>query len=89
MSNNPHEGHRERLREKIRKNGIKDLEPHEVLEYLLFSFVPRRNTNDIAHRLLHKFGSLSAVFDADYNALVEVEGMTQNAALFITQINVS
>ena len=74
------------MREKIRKNGIKELEPHEVLEYLLFSFVPRRNTNDIAHRLIQKFGSLSAVFDADYNALVEVDGMTANAALFITQM---
>lgn len=86
MSMNPHEGHRNRLREKIRKDGLACLEPHEILEYVLFPFVPRRNTNDIAHNLLARFGSLSAVFDADYNALVDTEGMTANAALFLSQM---
>ena len=84
--NHPHEGHRERLREKIRKDGLSGLEQHEVLEYLLFPFIPRRNTNDIAHLLLARFGSLAAVFDADYNALREIDGMTDNAALFLTQM---
>jgi len=84
--NHPHEGHRERLREKIRKDGLSRLEPHEILEYLLFPFIPRRNTNDIAHALIARFGSLSSVFDADYNALLETDGMTANAALFLTQM---
>lgn len=81
-----HDGHRERMRERIRKEGLSSLAPHEVLEYFLFSFVPRRNTNDIAHRLLHRFGSLAGVLDADYSSLCEVEGMTANAALFLSQI---
>lgn len=81
-----HTGHRERMRERIRQNGLDSLQPHEILEYLLFSFVPRRNTNDIAHRLIAEFGSLSNVLDAPYESLVGVEGMTKNAALFLTSL---
>lgn len=81
-----HEGHRDRLRQKIEQGGLKSLVPHEVLEYFLFAFVPRRNTNDIAHRLLKTFGSLSAVCDADVGELEQVEGMTHNAALFLSQL---
>jgi len=83
---NPHEGHRERLREKIRKEGLAALAPHEVLEYFLFAFVPRRNTNEIAHELLMRFHSLSGVLEADYEALKTVTGMTDNAALFLSQL---
>lgn len=83
---NPHEGHRDRLRNRIRTEGLAHLAPHEVLEYLLFSFVPRRNTNEIAHDLLERFGSIDKVMDADYAALREAKGMTDNAALFLKQM---
>ena len=82
----PHDGHRERLRDRIRTDGIQSLAPHEVLEYLLFPFVPRRNTNEIAHDLLHRFGSIDRVFGADYEALRTTAGMTDNAALFLAQM---
>lgn len=78
-----HDGHRERLRNKIRKFGFECLEDHEKLEYLLFSFVPRRDTNAIAHELLLTFGSYKKVLDADPEMLVSVKGMTENAALFL------
>lgn len=78
-----HEGHRERMKEKIRKNGADFLQPHELLETLLFYAIPRRDTNELAHRLIDKFGSFAAVFDADYNELLTVEGMGPNAAFLI------
>lgn len=78
-----HDGHRERLRNKIRKYGFECLEDHEKLEYLLFSFVPRRDTNAIAHELLLTFGSYRKVLDADTELLASVKGMTENAALFL------
>lgn len=83
---NPHDGHRNRMRQRIAAEGLRSLAPHEVLEYFLYAFVPRRNTNDIAHRLLARFHSLSGVLDADYNALLDVEGVTANAALFLTNL---
>jgi DNA repair protein RadC len=81
-----HEGHRERMRERISKAGIASLLPHEVLEYLLYAFVPRKDTNEIAHALISEFGSLSAVFNAEKEHLAQVAGMTENAALFLSSV---
>ena len=83
MAKQVHEGHRERMRARIRKSGVATLEEHEILEYLLYAFVPRKDTNEIAHALIDKFGSLAGVLNADEKRLSEVAGMTQNASLFI------
>ena len=56
-----HEGHRQRLIAKLEEGTLCD---HEYLEMLLFNALPRKNTNDIAHRLLAEFGSLNKVFAA-------------------------
>lgn len=78
-----HDGHRERLRSRIKRNGFESLEDHEKIEYLLYPFIPRRDTNPIAHELLRTFGSFKKVLDADASALAEVSGMTMNAALYL------
>lgn len=78
-----HDGHRERMRAKIEKYGTLDMPPHEVLEYILYSFVPRKDTNALAHRLLDEFGTLAGVMNAETRFLKEVPGMTENAALFL------
>ena len=78
-----HEGHRERIKEKFLKNGIDNFEPHEVLELLLYSAIPRKDTNVIAHNLLDHFGSLSGIFDAPYEELLKVDGIGQSAATLI------
>lgn len=70
-----HNGHRERMRKKISEMGADALEPHELLEVFLYSSISRRNTNDIAHRLIKKFGSFAGVLDADINELTEVDGI--------------
>ena len=50
-----HDGHRERMREKFRKNGFNGMAEHEILEVLLFYALPRVNTNEIAHMLIKHF----------------------------------
>jgi DNA repair protein RadC len=55
-----------------------------VLELALFYAIPRRDTNELAHILIERFGSFRGVLDAEYDELVEVEGVGENAALFIT-----
>lgn len=72
-SKNPHERHRERIRETFRKTGIENMPEHSVLELLLFYSVPRKDTNELAHRLIDTFGSLSRVLDAPYERLMEVD----------------
>ncbi len=78
-----HDGHRERLRKKFRQGALED---HELLELLLFFSIPRRNTNEIAHALLKRFGSLDAVLRADESALQSVEGMGEVSAIQIKTV---
>lgn len=82
-----HEGHRMRLKDKFLLGGIDGFEDHEVLELLLFYAIPRKNTNEIAHKLLEKFGSLDAVFDSPINLLRTVDGVGDSAAIFIKIIS--
>ena len=72
MIQNVHKDHRKRMREKFMQDGLESFQPHEVLEMLLFYSYRQRNTNEIAHRLLDRFGSLPAVFEADIKSLTEV-----------------
>ena len=83
MDNKVHDGHRERMRNRINSNGIEGLQPHEVLEYILYSFVPRKDTNVIAHRLIDKFGSFSEVVDASVEELTSINGVSEVAATFL------
>jgi len=60
-----HHQHRKRMRERYNAEGLVGMEPHQVLEMLLFDIHPRCDTNPIAHRLLEEYGSLSAVLRGD------------------------
>ena len=73
-----HEGHRQRMYERLAGKG--KMEDHELLEILLYSCLPRVNTNEIAHKLLDAFGSLPAVFRADIKKLQAVEGIGDKTA---------
>ena len=83
---NIHAGHRQRLRKKFLQQGADSLEPHELLELLLFYAVPRANTNPTAHELLRQFGSLKNVLSAPVEDLVRVEGLGESSALLIALV---
>jgi len=80
---NPHENHRKRMKEKFRENGIKAFAPHEVVELLLYYARPRVDTNEIAHELYDKFGSVSKIIDADSKELESVEGVGKETTTFL------
>lgn len=82
----PHEGHRERLKNRFLSGGLANFEPHNVLELLLFYSIPRQDTNEIAHALIERFGSLRDVFDADFSELIKVKGIKENSATLIKLI---
>lgn len=78
-----HDGHRERLKERFRSEGLDGFTEVQVLELLLFYSVPRKDTNEIAHALLEKFGTLAQVLDANPADLEKVPGMGSSSALFL------
>ena len=83
--NNSHEGHRQRLREKFAV-GKESFKEHEILELLLGYSIPRKDTNELAHNLLDKFGSLSNVLYCDSNLLSTIEGVGERTATFLSLI---
>lgn len=85
-SGNPHAGHRQRMRQRFMEDGLEHFHEHETLEMLLFYIIPRGNTNETAHALLDRFGSLYGVVTATPEQLVEVEGIGEKAAVFLNYI---
>lgn len=75
-----HEGHRQRLRERFRREGLENFAPHEVLELLLFYTRARGNVNPLAHKLLETFGSLRGVLEAPVEQLTAVDGVGEETA---------
>lgn len=78
-----HDGHRERMRERFKQTGFNGMQEHEMLEMLLYYSVPRMNTNEFAHELIARFGTLANVFEADYDELQKVKGIGENSAFLI------
>ena len=81
-----HDGHRNRLKNRFLNEGLTNFEDHNVLELLLFYSIPRSDTNEIAHELLNKFGSLHGVFEASMEDLMSVNGISRHSAVLIKMI---
>lgn len=78
-----HDGHRQRLKELFRKEGLDNFYDYQALELLLYYCIPRKDTNPIAHALLDRFGTLAQVLEAPVEELMTVEGVGENAATFL------
>ena len=83
MDDNIHRGHREKMRQRFLKSGLEGFADHEALDLLLFYAIPRQDTNPIAHRLMERYGSLSAVLSAPAEDLKKVEGIGESAAVLL------
>ncbi len=75
------EGRRERMRDKIRSRGASGLPPHEVIEFMLYPFIPRKDTSPLAKALLKEFGSMDGILEAKEEELLRVSGMPKMAAV--------
>ena len=78
-----HENHRARMQERVARYGLESLAEHEALEYLLFLSIPRKDTNELAHRLIQHFGSFCRVMEAEPEELQRVEGIGPRSANLI------
>ena len=84
---NPHTGRRQRMFDKhFEDPEMTALQPHEILEMLLYHGTPYKDTNILAHDLIDAFGSLGDVLVASPHELRKVAGLTQRAASLISMI---
>lgn len=84
--NNPHKGHRARVKDEFIAHGLNGMADHRALELLLFYAIPQGDVNPLAHRLIDTFGSLSGVFNATIDQLTAVKGVGEHAACLIKLI---
>lgn len=80
---NEHHQHRKRYKHRFlttHGNGFSD---HELVELLLFYAIPRKNTNEIAHALCDRFGTIDKILEASVDELKQVDGIGDNSATLI------
>lgn len=66
--------------------GLEALQPHEIIEFLLYYAIPRQDVNDLAHSLIDRFGTVEAVLHAEIPELTRVEGMGRRTAEFLAWV---
>ena len=71
------------MRRRFLKGGLESFADHEALELLLYYAIPRRDTNPVAHALMERYGSLSAVLAAPVEDLKQVAGIGESAAILL------
>lgn len=87
MAQEQHKEHRKRLRKRFINTGGEGFSDHELIEILLFYAIPRKNTNEIAHLLCERFGTIGKIADANLDELTKIEGIGNNSAILIKLIN--
>lgn len=82
-----HEGHRGRMRAKLLTHGQRIFDTYELLEMLLYTTVPYKDTNPISKRLLAGLGGLDGVLSAEKKELTEINGVGERTADFIRLVS--
>ena len=81
-----HDGHRQRVIERFFREGLDNFTEVQVLEFLLFFIHAQGDTNEIAHKLIDYFGSLSRVLEAPMNEMQKIKGVGPKSALLLHSI---
>lgn len=78
---NIHEGHRKRLFEMAERVGVENMYNVQALETILCLIFPRGDVNPLAHRLIDKYKTISAIVKALVEDLTLVEGINKTSAM--------
>ena len=81
-----HDGHRQRMKQQFAEHGGEGMNDIQFLEMLLYYAIPRSDTNELAHALLKRYGTIRGVLDAELSDLRQIEGIGSNAALFLKTV---
>ena len=80
------EGHRLRMRQRLQQMEVDEVRSQDLMEYMLYYALPRRDTKQQAHDLLEHFGSVEAVLNADVKALTAVKGIGARTAAWLASV---
>lgn len=87
MEKHHHGGHRERMRNRFMEDGSLDkFRDHEILEMLLYYALPRRDTNELAHKMLKEFNDLDLLLNSPPEAISNRTGVSPNTAVLLSMI---
>lgn len=87
MDKNIHQGHRQRMKDRfVQEGGLDSFEDHQVLEMLLFYALPRRDTNEIAHKMIKEYGSLNNLLSASPSDIARSCNVSANTAVLISLV---
>lgn len=78
-----HKGHRNRVRDRFIEYGFEGFTQYQILEFILFHSIPQGDTNELAHRLIDRFGSIEGVLKAEFDELIEVNGVGKVTAAML------
>jgi len=81
---NVHEVNRRRIRERYMEEGLDNFQDHEIIELLLFYCIPKRDTNELAHRMIKEFGTLHDLLEADPRDIARRCRVSLNTATLIS-----
>jgi DNA repair protein RadC len=79
-------GRRERIVNRVNEFGLTALTDYEKAEFLLYPFIPRKDTNGLAHKLIDRFKTIEGLLSASKEDVLTVEGVPPKFAEFITTI---
>ncbi len=86
VSDNYHKGHRQRVKKRYISGGLDSFEDHQVLELLLFYCYPLKDTNEIAHKMIKEFGTLSNLFESSAEEISNRCKVSENTAVLVSLV---
>ena len=81
-----HDGHRQRMKQQFAEHGGEGMNDIQFLEMLLYYAIPRSDTNELAHALLKRYGTIRGVLDAEPSDMQQLDGIGENAARFLKTV---
>ena len=78
-----YKGHRERVRERFRQQGLEGFQDYEALELLLLFVARQQDMKPVAKALVQRFGSFKNTLDASAEELEDVKGVGPAAVTLI------
>jgi DNA repair protein RadC len=82
-SDDSHQGHRKRLREKFLKSGLSGFHDYEIVELLLSLGTPRKDCKTAAKEAIKRFQTLRGVLEAPAKELQQIDGIGAHSAFGI------